>query len=114
MEAGLISTAETVGGPKQFEVGPAGSKTITGVYVGHDFAEAFAESPAVFAGVQTMNNQELTDQISLRMPWVVPAVTGLTGTGFRVAWFRRQSRLVTLQCLPDMGSAKRPAAGMRS
>jgi len=103
LQAGVVSTAETQGGPLQFTVGPAGSKSVTGGYVAHQFAEAYAATPALFAAVQSMNNQELGDVPSLRMPWIVPAVTGLTETGFSVALDRCEAEGGIVSQAEDIG-----------
>jgi len=81
VQAGVISTLETVGSP----IFPVAADGVTGVYVDHVFEEAYAELPALLTGVQTMNNQELGSSVSLRLPWLVPAVTGLSMTGFKIS-----------------------------
>jgi hypothetical protein len=87
MEAGVISTTDTVGHMGTFtaESGAQGGNTVTGVYGDHSFSEAFAATPALLTGVQTMSNQEIGDEVVYRTPWVVPAVTQLTAAGFKVS-----------------------------
>jgi hypothetical protein len=87
MQAGVISTLETTGQMSVFsaETGAQGGNTVTGNYVEHTFAEAYAAIPALLTGVQTMNNQDLGDAVALRKPWMVPAVTSLDASGFKVS-----------------------------
>lgn len=51
----------------------------------HAFDEAYAQTPALFVGLQTMNNQETDAAATVTMPWLVPAVTGLGAAGFKVS-----------------------------
>jgi len=69
----------------------------------HTRPEAYTAVPALFTGVQSMNNQELGDVPSLRMPWIVPAVTGLTATGFSVALDRCEAEGGIVSEAEDIG-----------
>jgi hypothetical protein len=94
LQAGVISTLETVGQPTMFSLANPASlaNTVSGVYVEQLFEEAYTELPAILTGVQTMNNQDIDAHVSLRQPWLVPAVTGLSTTGFKVSLDRCEAR----------------------
>jgi hypothetical protein len=94
LQAGLISTADTVGKNSVFttETGVQGGDTVTGNYVAHTFEEAYGDIPALLTGVQTMNNQELGGTVVHRSPWMVPAIKSLDASGFQVSLDRCEAR----------------------
>lgn len=85
MVAGTFSTSDTVGQPALFKVGDPAADTITNVYHDVAFSEAFTEVPAILTGVQTSNNQEIANEVALKMPWVVPAVSSPQKESFKIA-----------------------------
>jgi hypothetical protein len=105
MQAGVMSTAETTGQMSVFsaETGAQGGNTVTGNYVDAAFAEAFADIPALLVGVQTMANQELTNTVALRMPWMVPAVKSLTAAGFQASLDRCEAVGGTVSMPEEIG-----------
>jgi hypothetical protein len=105
MQVGLISTAETTGQMSVFsaETGAQGGNTVTGNYVDAVFGEAFADIPALLVGVQTMANQELTNVVARRTPWIVPAVTSLDASGFKVALDRCEAVGGTVSMPEEIG-----------
>jgi hypothetical protein len=92
VQAGVVSTADTVGSPIFSVSADASADSVTGVYSDLLFDEAYAATPALFTGVQTMNNQDIATVVSLRQPWLVPAVKGLSGTGFQVSLDRCEAK----------------------
>jgi len=92
VQAGVVSTAETVGSPIFTVSADASADSVTGVYTDLLFDEAYAVTPALFTGVQTMNNQDIASVVSLRQPWLVPAVQKLSGTGFQVSLDRCEAK----------------------
>jgi len=92
VQAGVVSTAETVGGSMFAVSADASADSVTGVYTDLLFDEAYAVTPALFTGVQTMNNQDIATVVSLRQPWLVPAVKGLSVTGFQMSLDRCEAK----------------------
>jgi len=84
VQAGVVSTVETVGSPR-FTTGAAASDTVTNTWIDQDFNEAYEGIPALLTAVQTMNNQQIGSTAVLQTPWLVPAVKQLTGTGFKMS-----------------------------
>lgn len=85
MVAGSVSTANTVGRDIVFAVGDPASNTQTGVYETVTFPDGvFSEQPALLTGITSTNNAEMSEYVA-RQPWMVPAVTELAATGFKVS-----------------------------
>jgi hypothetical protein len=80
LQAGTVSTLETTGAPHAADTFQGG---LTGGNVAVQFAEAYTKMPGLFTGLQTLNNQDPVKAVGA--PWMVPAVTGLSETGFAVA-----------------------------
>lgn len=65
---------------------------MTSEWVNVNFDAAFAETPALLTGVQSMANQVLTEVPTLRMPWIVPAVKNLGNTSFKLSLDRCEAQ----------------------
>jgi len=103
VQAGVVTSADTVGSPLFTVSADASADSVTGVYSEHVFDEAYAVTPALLTGVQTMNNQDIATVVSLRQPWLVPAVTGLSATGFQVSLDRCEAKTGVVSLPEEIG-----------
>jgi hypothetical protein len=102
MEVGFVDSAETVGHPK-WAVGAAAEGTITDKWEQIEFEHAFTEMPALFTGIQSMNNQDVEKEAVLRQPWMVPAVKNLKADGFKLSMDRCEAQGGTVAVPEKLG-----------
>jgi len=98
MQAGVIETKETVGSGKIFKVGAPAHNTRTGKWETVKFPKPFAETPALFTGLQTLVNHEdkhgelSNKEVIIMKPWLVPAVHRLNNESFKLSMDRCEAR----------------------
>jgi hypothetical protein len=102
MEVGFVESAETVGAPF-WATGAAAENTITNQWEDVTFEHAFAETPALFTGVQSMHNQDVESEAVLRQPWIVPAVKKLNKNSFKLSMDRCEAKGGTVAVPEKLG-----------
>jgi MSHA biogenesis protein MshQ len=102
MEVGFVESAMTVGAP-MWKVGEADVNTITNTWEDISFETEFTETPALLAGIQTMNNQDVSGGAVLRQPWVVPAVKKVKAKGFKLSMDRCEAAGGTVAAAETLG-----------
>jgi hypothetical protein len=93
VRAGIISTAHTVGnGFGTHAEGSPEPDMVDNKWEEHEFDEEFQSTPALLSAIQTTNNQHLGASVTLKKPWMVVSIDGLSKQGFRVTLDRCEAK----------------------